>query len=279
VLHNVVDLAGQHAGFLGGRYDPLQITSDPNDPNFRVDSLSLPGDVSSDRLLARRSLLDNLAPLPVGGSGSQIPVYRERAFELLCNRQVHRAFDMHVEPAPVRERYGRNRFGQSMLLARRLVEAGVPFINVNDKRVNSQNTNWDSHETIFPRHKELLPVMDQGLSALIEDLDQRGQLESTLVISMGEFGRTPKINGNAGRDHWPHCYHVVLSGGGVNAGMTWGKSDHIGAYPEHRPVTPDDLAATLFWRFGVDPQHEIADHLGRPFRLATGRPMAELFSG
>jgi hypothetical protein len=277
ILHNVVDLAGQTAGFLGGRYDPLQITSDPNDPSFRVNSLSLPVDVSKERLTARRELLGDLNTSNAGRADPQIRAYRERVFDLLRNKDVQGAFDIRAEPANVRDRYGRHKFGQSMLLARRLVETGVPFINVNDKRVNAQVANWDSHETIFPRHKELLPVMDQGLSALIEDLDQVGLLESTLVVSMGEFGRTPKINGNAGRDHWPQCYHVVLSGGGVDAGVTYGSSDQIGAYPDDRPVTPGDLAATLFWRFGVDPHHELHDAFGRPFRLATGQPLKSLF--
>jgi len=279
ILHNVVDLAGQNAGFLGGRYDPLQITSDPNDPDFRVDSLELPADTPAERLAARRDLLARLDTFDGDRADPQFRAYRERAFELLRNKDVARAFEIRSEPPRVRDRYGRHKFGQSMLLARHLVEAGVPFINVNDKRVNGQLANWDSHKTIFPRHKELLPVMDQGLSALIEDLEQRGLLDSTLVVSMGEFGRTPKINGNAGRDHWPRCFHVLLSGGGVDAGRTYGASDQIGAYPDEHPVTPRDLAATLFWRFGIDPEHEIHDVFGRPFRLATGRPLQSLFSG
>lgn len=277
VLHNVVDLAGQTAGFLGGRYDPLQVKADPNHPQFRVHALRLPSDIPKQRLATRRSLLNRLTTLHL--SDNEIPVYRERAFELLGNAAVRKAFDIHAEKPQVRDRYGRNKFGQSLLLARRLVEAGVPFVNVNDKRVNSQNTNWDSHQTIFPRHRELLPAMDQGLSALLEDLDQRGLLNSTLVVSMGEFGRTPRVNAQAGRDHWPHCYSVLLSGGGVRAGLAYGDSDSIGAYPAERPVTPGDLAATLFHRFGVDPRHEIHDPQGRPFRLATGRPLRELFSG
>ncbi len=276
VLHNVVDLAGQNAGFLGGRYDPLQVVGDPNRPEFRVDALSLPGDVPVSRFTSRVELLNQLNEFPLDND-RQMQAYQERATTLLLDQQVQHAFDIAQEPAALRDRYGRHKFGQSMLLARRLVESGVRFVNVNDKRTNGQITNWDSHETIFPRHKQLLPLMDQGLSALIEDLDQRGMLESTLVVSMGEFGRTPKINGNAGRDHWPNCYHVLLGGGGVDAGVTYGASDRMGAYPVDHPVTPGDLAATLYWRFGIDPEHEIHDAFGRPFRLATGRPLSPLF--
>ena len=277
VLHNVVDLAGQTAGFLGGRFDPLQVISDPNDPNFHIDALRLPKDISPQRLTERQQLLGNLNSLPADRGDPQVQAYRQRAFELLQNKQVQQAFNMNEEPASMRERYGRHKFGQSMLLARRLVESGVPFVNVNDKRVNGQVANWDSHETIFPRHQELLPVMDQGLSTLISDLDERGLLESTLVLSMGEFGRTPRINGSAGRDHWPFCYHAVLAGGGVRKGVTYGTSDHMGAYPIDQPVAPADLAATLFWRFGIDPTYEIQDAFGRPFPLATGTPLQDLF--
>lgn len=279
VMHNVVDLAGQTAGFLGSRYDPLQLTSDPNDPNFRVDALELPDHISPERLTARKGLLSRMQSSDAAQDSRVMRAYGDRAYELLQSPAVRQAFDIHIEPDLVRDRYGRHKFGQSMLLARRLVESGVPFINVNDKQYNGQRANWDSHTSNFPRHQELLPAMDQGLSALIEDLDQRGLLESTLVISMGEFGRSPKINGNAGRDHWPQCYHVLLSGGGVEGGSMFGSSDRIGAFPEENPVAPGDLAATLFWRFGIDPSHEIHDAFGRPFRLATGQPLKSLFAG
>jgi hypothetical protein len=270
VMRNVIDLAGQNAGFLGGRYDPLQITSDPNLPEFHVRELTLPSDVTGGRLAARRALLETFNVASERHDGS-LESYRQRAFDLLRNANVKRAFQIASEPAEVRDRYGRHKLGQSLLLARRLVEAGVRFVNVNDRVANSQNTNWDSHETIFPRHQELLRPADQGFSALVEDLDQRGLLESTLVVAMGEFGRTPKINGNAGRDHWPQCYHVLVAGGGVNAGTTFGSSDSSGAYPVTNPVTPGDLAATIFWRFGVDHAQEIHDAFGRPFRLASAR--------
>ena len=172
---------------------------------------------------------------------------------------------------------GRELRGQNLLLARRLVEAGVPFVNVQDFRQQGQN--WDSHRDNFDQHRRfLLPPADQSLSALIEDLDDRGLLDSTLVVALGEFGRTPNINANAGRDHWPDCYTILLAGGGIHGGTVLGSSDRIGAYPETDPVTPADLAATIYWRFGLDPHQTVPDQTGRPHRLADGRPLTELFS-
>jgi uncharacterized protein (DUF1501 family) len=206
-------------------------------------------------------------------------VHQERAFELLRSPAVRRAFDIGREIGPVRERYGRTTLGQSLLLARRLVEAGVRFVNVNDKISNGQLANWDSHESNFGRLKnDLLPPADQAYSALIEDLSARGLLESTLVITLAEFGRTPQINKSAGRDHWPDCYSIVLAGGGIRGGQVHGSSDRIGAYPATDPVTPGDLAATLFERFGLDPATEVRDLTGRPYRLADGEPLRKLFA-
>jgi uncharacterized protein (DUF1501 family) len=190
---------------------------------------------------------------------------------------VRRGFDLAREPARLRERYGRHRLGQSLLLARRLVETGVNFVAVFDGMANGQDANWDSHQTLFPRHRQLLPPSDQAFSALIEDLEARGLLDSTLVLALGEFGRTPRINGSAGRDHWPDCYTAVLAGGGVRGGAVYGSSDRIGAYPASDPVTPADLAATVFWRFGIDPHREVRDQTDRPFRLSDGTPLPRLF--
>jgi len=190
---------------------------------------------------------------------------------------VRRLFDIAGEPQRLRERYGRHRLGQSMLLARRLVEGGVNFVAVFDGQTNGQDANWDSHERLFPRHRQLIPPSDQAVSALIEDLDARGLLDSTLVITLAEFGRTPRINRNAGRDHWPDCYTVMLAGGGVTGGAVHGASDNIGAYPHRDPVTPADLAATIFWRFGIDPATEVLDQTARPYRLADGEPIQRLF--
>jgi len=212
---------------------------------------------------------------------------------------VRRALDVSREDPRTRDRYGyfhasvpvgegggggngaemgyaRHMRGQNLLLARRLVEAGVPFVNVYDFKQQGQN--WDAHFKVFHQHKaHLLPAADQGLSALVEDLDQRGLLETTLVVALGEFGRTPRINKDGGRDHWPDCYSAVFAGGGVKGGFVWGSSDRLGAYPASDPVTPADLAATIYWRFGIDPATEIHDAGGRPYKLSEGRPLRKLF--
>lgn len=278
VMHNVVDLPGQNAGFLGGQHDPLQITSDPNLPSFHVPNLSLPPGVSQQRLSDRLSLLRSLQTSVAVSSEDSMQLYHDRAVDLLQSNAIQRAFQIDRETEKVRDRYGRDTLGQSLLLARKLVEADVRFILVNDKIYNGQTDNWDSHVNIFARHRELLEPFDQGFSALIEDLDQRGLLETTLVVCMGEFGRTPRVNANGGRDHWPDCYSVVMAGGGVASGSTFGESDRYGAYPIADAVTPADLAATILWRFGVDWRHEIHDRQGRPFPLAEGSPIKRLFT-
>jgi Protein of unknown function (DUF1501) len=282
VMYNVVKLPGQTAGYLGAAYNPFHVTGDPNVSHFRVAELELPANLSPDRLEDRRSLLSALdrqsAPGGRVGAEDAMNVYRERALDFLQSRRLRGAFDLSREADRVRERYGRHTLGQSMLLARRLVESGVRFVNVNDKINNGQLANWDSHENNFPRHKnDLLPPADQAFSALVEDLDVRGLLDSTLVVALAEFGRTPKINKTAGRDHWPDCFSAVLAGGGARGGAVYGSSDRIAAYPATDPVTPGDLAATLFWRLGIDPATEIRDLTGRPFRLADGEPLRRLF--
>jgi hypothetical protein len=210
---------------------------------------------------------------------ARVEIYRERALRLIASPEVRRLFDLAKEPVRLRERYGRHRLGQSLLLARRLTEGGVNFVAVFDGQTNGQDANWDSHEKLFPRHRQLIPPNDQALSALVEDLEARGLLDSTLVVALGEFGRTPKINNSAGRDHWPDCYSLLLAGGGVTGGAVYGASDKIGAYPAADPTTPADLAATIYWRFGLDPATEILDQTGRPFRLAEGQPIRKLFHG
>jgi hypothetical protein len=283
VMHNVVQLPGQTAGFLGAAASPFQVTHDPSQPDFRVPELSLPADVPLARLEDRRGLLALVNARAAAAERQMargaLPVSQERAFGLLHSEPVRRAFDLGQESAALRERYGRTTLGQSLLLARRLVEAGVRFVNVNDKIHNGQLANWDSHENNFGRLKnDLLPPADRAFAALIEDLEARGLLDSTLVIALAEFGRTPRINKNAGRDHWPDCFSVVLAGGGVRRGTVYGASDKLGAYPAADPVTPGDLAATLFWRFGLDPATEIRDLNGRPYRLAEGERLRRLFA-
>jgi hypothetical protein len=284
VMRNVVTLPGQGAGFLGSAHDPLQVSGDPSDVDFRVGELDLPGGVSLDRLEHRATLLhlldDQAARADWLSAAGAMDVYSEKALRLLHSGAVRRAFHLSEEDPRVRDRYGRTKHGQSVLLARRLVEAGVRFVSVHDHEVNGQLANWDSHANVFPRHKDdLLPPADQALSALVDDMTARGMLDETLIIAMGEFGRTPRINGTAGRDHWPFCYSVVLSGGGVGGGVTFGSSDKFGAHPESDGVTPGDLVATLLWRFGLDPGDEIVDLTGRPYRLAEGQPIRALFPG
>ena len=282
VMYNVVRLPGQRAGFLGATNNPFQVSRDPTRPDFRLDELALPGDLSPARMADRRSLLSlvesQTRESERGTARRTMTAHQGRALDILSSEEVRRAFDLSRESERTRDRYGRDRLGQSLLLARRLVEGGVRFVNVNDKISNGQTANWDSHENNFGRLKEdLLPPADRAFSALIEDLEARGLLESTLVVALAEFGRTPKINGNRGRDHWPDCFSVVLAGGGVRGGAVYGASDRIGAYPAADPVTTGDLAATLFWRFGLDPKTEIEDRTGRPYRLADGEPLRKLF--
>jgi uncharacterized protein (DUF1501 family) len=279
VMYNVVELPGQTAGFLGAAHDAFRVNRDPNEPGFQAGALELPGDLSLGRLEDRRSLLSLVDAQTRGVGEAPMTISQRRAFELLRSQDVRRAFDLSREVSAVRDRYGRTTLGQSMLLARRLVEAGVRFVNVNDKIANGQLANWDSHENNFGRLKnDLLPPADRAFSALIEDLDERGLLESTLVVALAEFGRTPQINRQAGRDHWPDCFSMVLAGGGIRGGALYGASDRIGAYPSLDPVTPGDLAATLFWRLGLNHEATIRDIIGRPYRLAEGEPLRKLFA-
>jgi hypothetical protein len=286
VMYNVVMLPGQRAGFLGSAYDPMQVSGDPSAADFRLSELELPGDVSPQRLIRREALLQQVEGqirraerVAASAPSGALDAYHARALTLLGSEPVRRAFDLASEDPKVRDRYGRTKHGQSVLLARRLIEAGVRYVTVYDKSVNGQLENWDAHADVFPRLKnDLLPPADLAFAALIEDLEARGLLESTLVIALGEFGRTPKVNKASGRDHWPNCFSAVLAGGGVRGGTVFGASDKLGAYPDTAPVTPADLAATLFWRFGLDPASEIVDLTNRPYRLAEGQPVRALFA-
>lgn len=271
-LYNVVQLPGQTPGLLGSAHDRFQVERDPSAPDFRVVALDGTAD-----LAGRADLLRGLDASSLAGPALRARINRDRALALLGAPEIHRLFDIVREPERLRDRYGRHRLGQSLLLARRLVEGGVNFVAVFDGQRNGQDANWDSHEKLFTRHGQLIPPADQALSSLIEDLEQRGLLDSTLIVALSEFGRTPKINRSAGRDHWPDCYTALLAGGGVRGGAVHGASDRIGAYPADEPVTPADIAATIFWRFGVDPATEVADQTGRPFRLTDGEPIRRLF--
>jgi hypothetical protein len=280
---NGPERSGQHAGFLGAAFDPYRINSDPNLPEYSAGALGLPAELTAQRLTARRALLDRLGAegrlRDCGESPEDFDVQYGRAFDLIASPAVQRAFDIAAEPESVRDRYGRHVFGQSVLLARRMVEAGVRLVHVNWVRHDNGKggQGYDSHRNHLEwARTQLLPPTDAAFSSLVEDLDQRGLLHETLVIMMGEFGRTPKFNSAGGRDHWPQCFSVVLAGGGIRGGQVHGASDKAAAYPALDPVTPGDLLATLYHCLGVDPRTVIHDAQNRPYVLADGEPLLSL---
>jgi hypothetical protein len=273
---------GQTGALLGGRYDPWFIKSDPNDPNFRVEGLALEQGLSLGRIEARRGLLSSVdaqrSRLDRVASARNLDAYYDRAFSLLTSPATRRAFDLAAEPAALRDRYGRNTLGQSCLLARRLVEAGVRFVQVNASGSLFGDYGWDTHSDNFNQLKnKLLPRFDPALATLLDDLDDRGLLGETLLLCMGEFGRSPAISKSAGREHWPFCYSVIVAGAGVRRGHTYGRSDKQGAYPVEDPVKPEDLVATVYASLGIDPGRALHDHLGREHVLVKGRVLDELF--
>jgi hypothetical protein len=275
---NGPERSGQHAGFLGASYDPYRINSDPSRPDFTPGALEPAPGLTAARLLDRRALLGALGPRS-GLSIAGVDACYERAFDLISSPATRRAFDIAAEPEADRDRYGRHVFGQSVLLARRMVEAGVRLVHVNWVRHDDGpgGQGYDTHRDHLEWAKDqLLPPTDAAFSSLVEDLDRLGLLEETLVIMMGEFGRTPRFNKNGGRDHWPNCFSVVMAGGGIRGGQVHGSSDKIAAYPASDPVAPEDLVATLYHCLGVDPRALIHDQQGRPFVLADGEPLLSL---
>ena len=282
---------GQWGGLLGSRYDPFFVTQDPSHTGFRVTDFDLPTELNFDRLADRRRLLGEIDEVARAADritqSTRVDVNYGRAFDLLTSRELKKAFDITAEPAEVRERYGRNKLGQSLLLSRRLVESGVRFVTCFSGSNPGDPLGWDTHKDNFRRMRDsLMPADDQGFSALIEDLEERGLLDSTLVIWAGEFGRKPQIAekgptfvGAGGRDHWPACYTIVMAGGGLKRGCVYGSSDIIGAYPSDHPTTPQDIAATIYHALGIDP-HEtrISDQFERLVPLSEGRVIGELFA-
>ena len=280
VMHqgNRPPMAGQNAGFLGRGYDPFRIASDPNHPNFQVSGLAAQPEVPALRLDHRRSLLqilkDHTRRLDDTPVVSEMDHLFQRAYGLLQSSQSQRAFDLSREKSRTRDQYGRNTFGQSLLLARRLVEVGVPLIQVNWSRKNTDE--WDTHKKNYGKLRDLLPRFDRGLAAFLQDLDNRGLLDTTLVVALGEFGRTPRMNKDAGRDHWPDCYSLVVSGGGMINGQVVGVSDRFAAYPITEPIAPWDLAATIMHCLGIRPDADIHDRHGRPFQISRGKVVETL---
>jgi hypothetical protein len=272
---------GQHASFLGKAHDPLLIRQDPNSPDFRLPELGLPGNLSPERLDNRRKvlrLIDRQAELlEFSAKAKGIDEQYERALSMLTSSAVKKAFDLSAEPTAVRDRYGRTTYGQGCLLARRLVEAGTRFVNVYFyQSIGGCEGGWDTHgfndKPMYPILKNhLLPMTNQTLPTLLLDLENRGLLDTTLVVWIGEFGRSPRINNLAGRDHWPQCYTALLAGGGVKRGFSFGSSDKNGAYPATDPVRPEDLSATIFHLLGIDPKTEVQDSLNRPLPISPGR--------
>jgi Protein of unknown function (DUF1501) len=267
---------GFFAGFLGRSFDPVFVSDDASKPDF-APFPSVAGEAAR-RMQDRRQLhaaVEATRRTTGQASGLDFDRFHQQAFDLVTSPEARQAFDLSRESDRMRDRYGRNSFGQGLLLARRLVEARVPLVTVNWARNDAY---WDTHANNFDLlEKSLLPPFDLGLSALLDDLEQRGLLGETMVYCLGEFGRTPAINKAAGRDHWAACNTVLLAGGGVRGGLVHGASDKNGAYPETPPVSPSDLAATVYEGLGIDPQMELTDALGRPLPLTTGQPVHELF--
>lgn len=268
---------GQHGGFLGAAHDPMLVTKDPNSPTFRMDAFALPEGTDPKRVEGRQALLEKLGTAAAGDPA--FTGHQKRAFELLATGTVAKAFDLNREPAKTRDRYGRNQFGQSLLLAKRLVQAGVPIVQANMGIVQT----WDTHTDNWGKLKNrLLPWLDLGLAALVDELEADGLLDSTFVVVSGEFGRTPKISTLPGeklpgRDHWASVYSALFAGGGVVGGRVIGKSDKIGGHPVTTSYTPYDIGATIYRAMGVDPESEIRDPQNRPTRVCTGTPMDILF--
>lgn len=273
---------GFFGGLLGRKHDPLSILADPNEPGFAVPELTLDRDLATERLRLRdrlRQVVDppDAARFPAGPART-VDALRERAMSLLSSPATQRAFQLDQEPAAVRDAYGRNIYGQSVLLARRLVEAGTRVVTVS--WAPDANATWDTHggnfDSLKGRH---LPQLDAALPSLLADLGDRGMLARTLVVVMGEFGRSPRVNASAGRDHWNFCYTAMLVGGGIQRGAVFGASDRIGAFPKSDPIGPADIVATIYDRMGISPRREIADRLARPFQVVPwGEPIRAILA-
>ncbi len=264
-------LHGQSSGFLGDNHSPFRVDQDLKPDDVQIEAIA--PEISIERLRGRRGLLAEIDShrerLDVAAAKSRAAHYA-KAFGLLTSDATHQAFDLAAEPTEIRERYGRNQVGQSCLLARRLVEAGVPFVNVHWCQTPSGS--WDTHGQNFKKMKDSLgPTLDTALSALIEDVEQRGMLDDVLIMPMAEFGRTPQINKNAGRDHWPFVYTLAMAGAGLKRGVVEGASDRLGAYPASTPYDPADMAATIYHLLGIRNDTLLHDRESRPHKLVLGK--------
>ncbi len=264
--------------FLGAEHAPFVVDGNPNSKSFRVRDVVLPREISEGRAGRRRDLraaLDRMVRYrdqQAEDPALAFDSYYDQGLELVTSETAQAAFDIHREPEATRERYGRNDFGQRLLLARRLVEEGVPFVTV-------YHGGWDHHTTIFKSLKSKMPPVDQGVATLISDLDSRGLLDQTLVILLGEFGRTPKINDRGGRDHWPHAMSVLMAGAGIPGGQIVGATDRNGAYANENVYSPEDFAVSLYQKMGIDPHQILHNTVGRPVPLVNGGvPIKELFA-
>lgn len=283
LIEGVLVWPGQHAGFLGPNYDPFVLKDDPNDKNYKVKGLSLIDGLSIKRLDNRRKLLQNIDRRQEGVNaspqGRRYSSQQELAFSLLTSSKLKKALDINAESAETRDRYGRHKYGQTLLLARRLVELEMPVIQCNMGHVQM----WDTHVNHFPRLRTMLPALDKGVSALLDDLDARGLLDQTLVVCVGEFGRTPRISPLAGqkvpgRHHWAAGYTAVFAGAGIRGGQVIGQTDGIGGHPVTVPFRPNDMGATIYSALGIDPQSMIPDRTNRPRHLNRGKVIDALYT-
>jgi uncharacterized protein (DUF1501 family) len=279
---------GQDAGFLGKAYDPFVLNADPSQADFKVPDLLPPREIGEARLERRRTLREvveqTVRKFEASENAELMDANFATAFRLMTSARAREAFDLSKEPPKVRERYGMTRFGQCCLLARRLIEAGVRFVTINTFITVFDEITWDIHGskpfTSIQGMKDIVaPMYDQGYTALLEDLDQRGMLGDTLVCCLAEFGRTPRINPAGGRDHWPQCWTISFAGGGVQGGRVIGASDEIGAYPAERPVTPAEVVATIYHSLGIDLEAHLPGPAARPFPVVDfgTKPILELF--
>jgi hypothetical protein len=275
---------GQDGGFLGKRYAPFRVEADSARSQLQLPDLVLPPGITAERLEERKSLRqqisNHLAAVQAARTNGEMDACYQQAFDLIGSSAVLRAFDLGQESDRVRESYGKHLFGQGCLLARRLLEAGVALVTVYWHYEGPKDSPvWDTHGNNFPHLRErLMPPADRAFAALLTDLSDRGLLSDTLVVCMGEFGRSPRINAAAGRDHWPFVNSVVLAGAGIRGGSVYGASDRIGGFPAEHPITPPDWTATLLHLLGVPPGLEVQDQNGRPRRLCEGVPVQGLLS-